>query len=153
SPAEGVFEFAALLLEFRQFRLAGGQFGLHRGECAAGAGDLFVGPAQLASSGATLRLDLTPLAGDRLELLADRLELALGLAAALRRGTPGGNRGERDRQEQPGDAVPHQPAGLSSSSDWPVISAGTGTPSRSSSVGATSRRAPPLRSVAGRGPR
>ena len=54
SPAEGVFEFAALLLEFRQFRLAGGQFGLHRGECAAGAGDLFVGPAQLASSGATL---------------------------------------------------------------------------------------------------
>ena len=115
-----------------------------------GRTDLFVGIAQCADRRAALAFQLAALRGDRLELGTGALEPPLGVVGILRRGRPRGAEHQRARQQRGGTGVAHQP--VPSSRLRPLIASGRGRPSRSSTVGAMSRSAPPLRSFAGRLP-
>src|SRR5690606_28638738 len=88
--------------------------------------------------------------GAVLQLALDLLQLALGLAAALRL-----RLWQQHRREQAGDQGRGQPALAARARHQPGanrlrpdMSSGFGRPSRSSTVGATSRSAPPSRSAA-----
>src|SRR5690606_35636645 len=108
--------------------------------------DLLVGLAQFPAGVAALALQLAALRGDLTQLAAHALQALLGILRILRARAAG------DRQQQAcdgGDPCAHQ---AGSSRLCPLISAGCGRPSRSSRVGATSRSAPPVRSVAWRSP-
>src|SRR5207342_2579092 len=156
----------ALPLQLGQCLLVAHQAGFGFAQHAVGVTDLFVGSAQLPAHVTALAFDLAAFGGDLLEFALDGFQLALGLAPALHRCIlRDGGHGERRQQQREGDggnACAHPASVLSACAALakvssmsrlaPVISAGLGKSSRSRMVGATSRSAPPLRSVAMRGP-
>src|SRR5215218_10925025 len=102
---------------------------------------LFVGAAQFARGIAAAALDAATLGGDVLEFAVDPVELALGIAAALRDRRRDRKREQRDHRKRAGEDARgwHQAGGiglsgpvLSNSRLSPLISAGFGSPSRSS---------------------
>jgi hypothetical protein len=119
-------------------------FGVLHG--AAHAAHLFVGGrATGARRPPALAFELAAFGGHVLQLAAHLLQALLGVAAALRGRRPRGDHQQGSECERDGFQ-----AGVSRLA--PVISAGCGRPSRSRMVGATSRRAPPLRNCAARVP-
>ena len=138
----------------RERGLLAGDALLDGAKAAAGAADLLIGFAQLARRLATLSFDPATLGRDLLELVLHLLESTLGLAAVLRGdGSRRPRQDQRERRDERCAQARHQPTRGVSSRLAPLISAGCGRPSRSRMVGATSRRAPPLRRLAARGPR
>lgn len=139
----------APLLQLGQRRGFAAHGGLRLGQRTRRAADLLVGLAQLAGCRAAFALQLAAFLRDRFQFAAHALQLLLGLARSLRRRSRGERHaGQQDRDAGGAQAMRHQ----ATIRLRPVMSAGCGRPSRSNSVGATSRSAPPLRSVAARSP-
>src|SRR5690606_11505006 len=125
-------------------------------EGTTGRRQLLVQRAQFARGAAALAFELARLGADRLELALGPVELALGLAAVLGRRTERAGKHQQHCGDAGGGAqARHQalPRPGAASRLCPVIASGLGRPIRSSRVGATSRRAPPLRRLAARPPR
>src|SRR5690606_1574901 len=137
-----------------QRRLLPRKLGLGLAQAARGRAHLFVYLAQLPAGRAALAFDPAPLGGDFLQLAIDLFQLALRIAGALRmRGRRHQRRDGHDREEHAGERgrgpplaarARHQPG---ANRLRPVIASGLGRPSRSSTVGATSRSEPPSRSA------
>ena len=130
-------------LQVAQFDFGGGDAGFGAAQGAHGVADLGVGLTQGLAGFAAFAFEIALLGGDRLDLLAQLLQLLFGggflLFAVGRLGGGGhGRRGQAGGQHQATDQT-------SSTSGWPLISAGLARPSRESMVGAMSRRAPPSR--------
>src|SRR5690606_19243231 len=126
------------------------ELGLGLAQGARGLADLLVDLAQLPAGVAAPAFDPAALGGDFLQLAIDLLQLALRVAGALRlrcrrRQRRDQQAGERGRGQAPRAArARHQPG---ANRLRPVIASGFGRPSRSSTVGATSRSEPPSRSA------
>ena len=155
-------------LQFVQRLLLPRQRGLGPGQLARIARHALVGLAEGAAGPAALALDAAALAADLVQFALDLLEPALGLAAVLGRGGRGLEQEHPQHEERghggpacgrrtpvpcranrhPSRAALHGRRRAHASRLLPVISAGFGTPSRSSIVGARSRSAPPRRNVA-----